>query len=214
VLPGAAGRKFGVYDRSVELATAFVLAGGKSSRMGADKAFLELGGRTLLARALEVAAAAAFEVRIVGDKAKFAPFGKVVNDIYPGCGPLGGIHAALMSTTTGSNVMLAVDLPFIGCNFLQYLLAESVRAKAVVTVPRIGGVLQPLCAVYRKEFAGVAALSLAAGQYKVGALFPEVNTRVIEEHELTKAGFGPETFANLNTPQQWEEAKFDGGKRR
>ena len=203
-----------MYDRSVENATAFVLAGGKSSRMGADKAFLDLGGRTLLARALGAAGAAAPQVRIVGDKAKFASFGTVVSDIYPGCGPLGGIHAALMSTTTGCNIMLAVDLPYIGSNFLEYLLSESVRANAVVTVPRAGGVFQPLCAVYRREFAEVAERSLLAGKCKIGSLFREVNTRVIEERELTNAGFGVETFRNLNTPEEWEQAKLDGEKRR
>jgi len=203
-----------MYDRSVENATAFVLAGGKSSRMGVDKAFLDLGGRTLLARALEAAGTAASQVRIVGETAKFATFGRVVSDIYPGCGPLGGIHAALMSTTTDCNIMLAVDLPFIGSNFLAYLLSESVRTHAVVTVPRAGGVFQPLCAVYRREFAEVAERSLLAGKCKIGALFREVNTRVIEEREFTNAGFGVETFRNLNTSEEWEQAKLDGEKRR
>jgi len=73
-----------------ENATGFILAGGKSSRMGVDKAFLEVGGRTLLARALELAETVAQQVRVVGDKTKFAPFGIVVDDIYPERGPLGG----------------------------------------------------------------------------------------------------------------------------
>lgn len=69
---------------------AFVLAGGKSTRMGMDKAFVTLDGKTLLARALEVARAVTAEVRIVGDAAKFAAFGPVVEDEFRGCGPLGG----------------------------------------------------------------------------------------------------------------------------
>src|ERR1700722_20940618 len=90
---------------------AFILAGGKSTRMGTDKAFVMLEGRTLLARALEVARAVTAEVRIVGDPEKFAAFAPVVKDAFPGCGPLGGIHAALRASTAELNLMLAADVP-------------------------------------------------------------------------------------------------------
>ena len=200
-----------MYDRSVENATGFILAGGKSSRMGVDKAFLEVGGRTLLARALELAETVAQQVRVVGDKTKFAPFGIVVDDIYPERGPLGGIHAALMSTATDFNLMLAVDLPFIGPEFLTYLLSEAGRTNAAVTVPRTDGGFQPLCAVYRKEFAEVAERSLQAGRNKIDLLFREVNTLVIEQEELKNAGFAIEIFRNLNTQAEWERAKLECG---
>jgi molybdenum cofactor guanylyltransferase len=202
-----------VYDRCVENVTAFILAGGKSSRMGADKAFLELGGRTLLAQALEVAGTVTPLVRLLGDQKKFTAFGAVIEDIYPGRGPLGGIHAALMSTTTDFNLMMAVDLPFIGTEFLRYLVAQAEGSNAAATVPRAGGIVQPLCAVYRKEFAGVAGSSLLAGKNKIGTLFNVVNTRVIEEEELTSAGFKIEIFRNLNTPAEWQEAKLEFEKK-
>ena len=87
-----------VYDRGMEHAsesdvTAFILAGGKSTRMGADKAFVEYDGRTLLARALDLARSITHDVRIVGSPERFAPFAPVVEDIFRDCGPLGGIHA-------------------------------------------------------------------------------------------------------------------------
>lgn len=179
--------------------------------MGVDKAFLEVGGRTLLARALELAETVAQQVRVVGDKTKFAPFGIVVDDIYPERGPLGGIHAALMSTATDFNLMLAVDLPFIGPEFLTYLLSEAGRTNAAVTVPRTDGGFQPLCAVYRKEFAEVAERSLQAGRNKIDLLFREVNTLVIEQEELKNAGFAIEIFRNLNTQAEWERAKLECG---
>ena len=97
----------------MERVTAFVLAGGKSTRMGTDKAFLQFRGRTLLANALKLTRAVAGEVRIVGDSTKFADFGAVVEDVYPGCGPLGGIHAALKSSDTDLNVVIGVDLPML-----------------------------------------------------------------------------------------------------
>jgi molybdopterin-guanine dinucleotide biosynthesis protein A len=197
-----------VYDRCVENVTGFILAGGKSSRMGADKAFLEFGGQTLLARVLETVGRVTPQVGLLGDKKRLAAFGTVIEDIYLGRGPVGGIHAALMSTTTDFNLMLAVDLPFISAEFLRYLVSQAEGSNAAATVPRVSGIFQPLCAVYRKEFGKVAGRSLLAGKNKIGALFGEVNTRVIEENELANAGFTIEIFRNLNTPAEWQEAKL------
>ncbi|MGA9963586.1 MAG: molybdenum cofactor guanylyltransferase, partial [Terriglobales bacterium] len=116
--------------------TAFVLAGGKSSRMGSDKAFLRLGDETLLSQALKLTSAVVSEVCIVGDAKKFAAFGRVVEDVYRERGPLGGIHAALSGSTTELNLMLAVDLPFVTQKLLQYLLSRALESGAMVTVPR------------------------------------------------------------------------------
>ena len=175
--------------------------------MGRDKAFLELGGQTLLARALDVASMVAANCRIVGDPAKFAVFGPVVEDIFRDCGPLGGIHAALLSAKSDLNLMLAVDLPFIEAKFLEYLMVKARQTGAVVTVPHAGGGLQPLCAVYRRRFVEVAEWALRQRKNKIDPLFREVETRVLDEAELSRAGFSPDIFRNLNTPEHWEEAK-------
>jgi molybdopterin-guanine dinucleotide biosynthesis protein A len=201
-----------VYDQRVNHGneagvTAFVLAGGKSSRMGSDKAFLTLGEETLLSRALRIAGAVTKKVQIVGDARKFATFGHVVEDVYRGRGPLGGIHAALASSATQWNLMLAVDLPFVGAEFLRYLLVQARESDATVTVPRAGGGLQPLCAAYQRRFAEVAEAALLEGKNKIDALFAKVVTRVIEEDELARAGFSAEMFRNLNTPEELEKAR-------
>jgi molybdopterin-guanine dinucleotide biosynthesis protein A len=201
-----------VYDRRVNDGiklgvTAFVLAGGKSSRMGSDKAFLRLGDETLLSQALKLAGAVASEVWIVGDAKKFAAFGRVVEDVYRERGPLGGIHAALSGSTTELNLMLAVDLPFVTQELLQYLLSRALESGAMVTVPRAGSGFQPLCAVYRRGFTEVAQQSLLEGKNKIDSLFARVETRVIEESELVRAGFSREMFRNLNTPEELEKAK-------
>jgi molybdopterin-guanine dinucleotide biosynthesis protein A len=203
-----------VYDQRVQDGTefgvtAFVLAGGKSSRMGSDKAFLRLGDETLLAGALKAARSVAAEVLIVGDAKKLAGFGRVVEDVYCHCGPLGGIHAALSTSTTELNLMLAVDLPFVGPRFLQYLLLRARESGALVTVPRADSGLQPLCAVYRRGFAKVAEQSLLEGKNKIDSLFTRVKTCVIEADELARAGFSGEMFRNLNTPEEFEKAKGD-----
>jgi molybdopterin-guanine dinucleotide biosynthesis protein A len=204
----------GVYDQRVQDGiefgvTVFVLAGGKSSRMGIDKAFLRLEGETLLERALKTAASVAGEVLIVGDAKKFAGFGRVVEDVYRDRGPLGGIHAALSSSSTELNLMLAVDSPFVGTKFLDYLILRARESGALVTVPRADFGLQPLCAVYRRGFAEVAEQSLKEGKNKIDSLFTRVKTCVIETDDLAGAGFSAEMFRNLNTPQEFEKAKGD-----
>ena len=93
--------------------------------MGKDKAFLQIFGRTLLAHALELAKAATGSAWIVGSREKFAAFGQVAEDIYPGHGPLAGIHKALTSTQTDLNLILAVDMPFLQPDFLDYLVAQA-----------------------------------------------------------------------------------------
>jgi len=188
--------------------TAFILAGGKSIRMGADKAFIELDGRTLLARALELARSVTPDVRIVGDPGKFAPYAPVVEDVFPNCGPLGGIHAALRFSSTELNLILAVDLPFVSCALLHYLMERARNsASAAVTVAHSSGNWQPLCAVYRREFSDAAERSLRAGRYKIDALFEAARTQLITEQELESAGFSQEVFRNLNTPAELEAVK-------
>ena len=188
-------------------ATAFILAGGKSTRMGTDKAFLQLGGETLLSRALRTARAATSEVHIVGDKIRFEAFASVVEDIYRERGPLGGIHAALAATSTELNLMFAVDLPFVDSTFLEFLLGRARGTSALVTVPCAGHGLQPLCAVYRREFRQHAEQALRAGKNKIDSLFAKVNTLIIDERELRQAGFASGIFRNLNTPGELESAR-------
>jgi molybdopterin-guanine dinucleotide biosynthesis protein A len=185
----------------------FILAGGKSSRMREDKAFLEFEGQTLLERAFTVVGKVSEGVAIVGDPAKFREYGKVLADVFPGCGPLGGIHAALVNATAELNLMIAVDMPFVSRELLAFLFAEAEKNDAVVIVPCIGKGLQPLCAVYRRDFAMAAESALRAGNYKIDAAFSTVSVRVIEETELVAAGFSEQSFFNLNTPQDRRAAE-------
>lgn len=188
--------------------SAFILAGGKSTRMGADKAFVLLRGRTLLARMLEAARLLTPNVHIVGDPAKYSAFAPVVEDIFPSCGPLGGIHAALRSSTTDLNLILAVDTPFVSLALLQFLLTRArTSPDALVTVAQANGGLQPLCAVYRRGFASAAEQALRTGRHKIDALFDPASTQVIGETELESAGFSVNIFRNLNTPDELVRAQ-------
>jgi molybdopterin-guanine dinucleotide biosynthesis protein A len=185
---------------------AFVLAGGQSSRMGTDKAFLELEGQPLISRALALVRAVSSNVTILGSRDKFRAYGTVVEDEFPNHGPLGGIHAALRASATDLNLILAVDMPFVEIRLLEYLLEESHCHAAMVTVPRAGGGWQPLCSVYRKPFADLAQAELQQGHNKIDPLFGRTEIRVIEERELEREGFSPHMFRNLNTPEDVRQA--------
>jgi molybdopterin-guanine dinucleotide biosynthesis protein A len=187
----------------------FVLAGGKSSRLGSDKAFLKLGGRTLLERAIEVMREACDEVAVVGDAAKFSNYGIAVPDRYPGCGPLAGIHAALLHSSAELNLIMAVDMPFVSRELLTFLLITAAASEAMVVVPRVGGRSQPLCAVYRRPFAALAEEALRTGKYKIDASFDGVAVRVIGEEELGRAGFSERMFFNVNTTDDLRAAQAE-----
>jgi molybdopterin-guanine dinucleotide biosynthesis protein A len=199
-------------ERTVLTRAAFVLAGGKSSRMGVgvdgakiDKAFLNFRGQTLLNRALETVRSICKTVAIVGDPARFSTHAElkdvaVVQDIFPGCGPLGGIHAALTQSSAELNLMLAVDMPFVSKALLDFLFATAESNAASVTVPKIAKGWQPLCAIYRREFAHSAERALREGNYKIDTLFRDISVHAIEASELIAAGFET-NFFNVNTPK-------------
>jgi molybdopterin-guanine dinucleotide biosynthesis protein A len=187
--------------------TAFVLAGGQSTRMGREKAMLELGGHTLLERALQLALTVAAEAIVVGSRGEFERYGRLLEDVYPGQGPLGGIHAALWASPTDLNLILAVDTPFLEARFLEFLVAQARESGAVVTLPRTADGFHPLAAVYRRAFRETAEQALAEGRNKIDALFAQVETRVLEEEELRRFAFAPAIFENLNTPEELERAR-------
>jgi molybdopterin-guanine dinucleotide biosynthesis protein A len=191
----------------------FVLAGGKSTRMGKDKAFVNFNGQTLLARALAVAHELTDDVRIAGVPEKFAAYAPVVEDEFQECGPLGGIHAALRSSSAGLNLMLAVDMPFVTSEFLRYLVGIAEQSPtAAVVVPMCDGREQWLCAIYRREFCDAAEAALEAGKNKIGLLSECVTTRVIDEAEWRRHGFSSELFRNLNTVDELERARELGSR--
>jgi molybdopterin-guanine dinucleotide biosynthesis protein A len=203
--------------------TGFVLAGGKSTRMGRDKAVLQLDGRTLLEHALGTVKQVCGKALILGSRELYGQYDtEVVEDIYPGCGPLSGIHAALTHTRAEFNLMIAVDTPFLSADFLRFMLERAVESRATVTTPEIAGYRQPLCSVYSREFLPIAEKALKPqrtrrntkdeGQaksrdYKIVPLFPEGRTLVITEEEMRRFAFTPEMFENLNTPGDLERAR-------
>ena len=192
--------------------TAFILSGGRSSRMGRDKNSLLLGNRTLLARAIETAQAAGGVVFVVGPQTSLEAASadasvRIVEDRFRGQGPLAGIHAALKASSTDLNFIMAVDMPFVTPGLIQYLVQRAARTEALVVVPRTGKHLHPLCAVYRRAFAAIAEPALVAGNNKIDALFSSTAVEHVREDELTNAGFVVSIFDNVNSPEDFARAE-------
>ncbi len=140
---------------------------------------------------------------IVGRRDLYSRYGEVIEDIIPGCGPLGGIHATLRLTETDLNLVLSVDIPKVTPLFLRWMADTASNNDAVVTVPQANGRLQPLCAVYRRSALGAVEGELQAGNFKVTGVFAHLPTRVIAESELAAAGFALDMFDNVNTPADY-----------
>lgn len=175
--------------------------------MGADKAMLPIGDENFLSMALRNAGAICPSPVIVGDASRYASFGAVVEDRFKGCGPLGGIHAALCSSHTALNLILSVDLPMMTPDFLRWLVSKANAGEEQVTVPRLNGRCEPLCAVYRRRVLPVVERALQAGHYKVDRMFAEAPTRFVSEVEIRSAGFAADIFRNVNTPDEYEWVK-------
>jgi molybdopterin-guanine dinucleotide biosynthesis protein A len=145
-----------------------VLAGGRSTRMGQDKALLQVGGRSLVELALDkLRSIGVAEPRIAGARTDLSSLAPVVPDLHPGCGPLSGIEAALAATTKGLNLFLPVDMPLLPARFLYWMLLRAEITGALMTVPCINGWPQPLCAVYHRDLLRPITASLLGGNYKV-----------------------------------------------
>ncbi len=195
------------YDDGVDGVSAFVLAGGKSSRMGADKALLPLSDGNFLTVALRNARSVCPDPIIVGDSIRYRKYGEVVEDRFTGCGPLGGIHAALYATRDEWNLILSVDLPMMTPEFLRWLVGEAVAGDKLVTVPRLHGRSETLCAVYRKSILPVVERALMAGDFKVGQIYSALPVRYVSEEEIGAAGFREDIFRNVNAPDDYDWVK-------
>ena len=184
--------------------SAFILAGGRSSRMGTDKALLPLGGENLLQLALRKSKAVSPTPIIVGDRERYSIYGEVIEDRFPGCGPLAGIYSALCATQTDLNLVLSVDMPLMTADFLIWLVQLAAAGAELAFVPEVQGQRQPLCAVYRRAAQGVIEQALKLGELKVDRIFRLIPTRFVKEDELLAAGFSPTIFCNVNTPADYE----------
>jgi molybdopterin-guanine dinucleotide biosynthesis protein A len=180
-------------------AAGFVLAGGRSSRMGTNKALLILNGETLIERALRKLRAVCPEVAIAGGTPELARFAPILPDEFPDRGPLGGIIAALEHSSHEWNLILAVDVPFLPIEVLERLLACT-DEHHVCIMAEVAGQKHPLCAAYSRRSLATLRAELARGNGKV-------TTAIAAAGQVLYLPFEHEAwFQNLNTPEDFTQA--------
>ena len=173
-----------------------ILAGGRSTRFGGrDKSALLLDGRPILDHQIAALTPAVDEVLIVGGPRA------TIHDIVPGCGPLGGLHAALAAAHGGAVLMVACDMPYLSTPFLTYLL--SFATEADIVVPKSERGYHPLCAVYTRACLEPVAARLADRRLRMCELVDSLRTRVVPVDEIRKFGDPDRLLANVNTPADY-----------
>lgn len=188
------------------MSVGFVVAGGRSARMGRDKALLPWGTTTLLDHAIGRLRALVRDVRVLsGTEARYAERGvPVLTDAATGGGPLAGVLAGLEAAAGVPALFLAVDLPFVPVPLLARLLDGLGEADAVVPVTADGP--HPLCAAYAATCVAPIRRRLDAGELKMTAFWPDVRVQELKDSELSVFGEPAELLFNLNSPEDYADA--------
>lgn len=168
----------------------FVLAGGKSTRMGRDKALLDWRGRTLIEHMVELLSVAADQVHVVGREP--------LPDRLPGLGPLSGIATALEASETDANLVVAVDLPLLTKDFLKHLKSRIESSTHPILACKVGSYF-PLCVGIRKILLPEIQRRLAANELSVRALLENCDPEIVAWPDLS-------IFRNVNTGKEYRAA--------
>lgn len=191
-----------IKDQSLD-AEGFILTGGRSSRMGEDKAALKLGEDTFIERIANTLSELVKDITLVGGNfAQQFPELHLIPDLHPHDGPLGGIHTALHSGRHPWAFVIACDLPFVTPQFLLALWQRHEGFDAVIPV-QTDGRCQPLCALYARERClPVAARLIEQGERKPRALLNSINGLFIS----VETPDSTEALMNINTPADYRAA--------
>ncbi len=191
----------------------FAVAGGRSRRMGQDKAELPWGATDLLGHALARLRTVVDDVRILsGPERRFSDRGVPVEvDPAPDLGPLGGLVAALEAAPGGDVLLLGVDLPLIRPALLARLIELAPGFDAVVPVSARGP--EPLCALYGAACREPVCRRVTSGDLKMTAFWPDVRVRELGPDALAAFGDPDELFLNVNAPGDYERARALGAER-
>ncbi len=198
---------------------AIVLVGGQSQRFGRDKLAQKIGGLRLIEHVLVRLAEISPRILLVGSNMglDLPPLkqsrAQWIDDIYPGKGTLGGLYTGLLASDTEHNIAVGGDMPFLNTELLSYMLSLAPGFQAVV--PRLGGYLEPLHAVYSKGCLEAIKGALEQNRLKIADLIPTLRVRYVEEEEVNL--YDPEhlSLLNINTRADLERARLlVGGKAR
>ena len=189
----------------------FILVGGQSRRMGADKAELRLAGQSFVERIANELSAVTSSVKLVGGKPDTARINlQTVPDVFPAWGALGGVHAAISACDAEWALVVACDFPFVTQALFTKL--AGVRADFEAVAPIQGdGIVQPLCTLYRVDpCRRLAEQFIKSGERKPLALLQSVKTRWVPFDEVRGLKGADRFFDNINTPEDYLRASEKG----
>ena len=193
--------------RRINPISSIVLAGGESSRLGRDKAFLEVKGQFLIESIIERLRQLSQEVIIVANETdRYEEFeATLVSDVYPGKGALGGIYSGVMRASNSHSLVVACDMPFLNLSLLRYM--QTLAASYDVVIPRIDHLREALHAIYAKDCLPFMEEQLQQGDLRIIHFFPHVRVRYVEQQEIEI--FDPQhlSFFNINTQGDLEKAR-------
>lgn len=184
--------------------TAIILVGGKSRRMGFNKAFLKYGNTTFIEHQIKRLSKIFNEIILsTNDAGIYAHLNlPIVSDVIPEKGPLSGICAGLVRATSSHAFVIACDMPFIQEKVIMYL-KEQIDSYDVV-VPKTSRGLEPLHAFYSKNCIQPMYRCLNEGRLRIIDFFPEVKVRIVDEQEFKELNQPAQSLINLNTPEEYE----------
>ncbi|MEO6816367.1 MAG: molybdenum cofactor guanylyltransferase [Edaphobacter sp.] len=198
----------------------YVLAGGKSSRMGQDKALLELAGKPLVLRAVEKLRLVCAEVSILGNREELEAYAPLVRDLHEGCGPLGGIEAALAHSTKTWNLFMAVDMPFLPAEFLDaWIRSVLEKERARVALFTVDGRPQPALCLVHQELAPFVTGAMQRGEFKLFPVFMDaakelaVRSGMKLEETLLNFPWNGDSTASDSAPNEWGPTEVQQGSR-
>jgi molybdopterin-guanine dinucleotide biosynthesis protein A len=186
--------------------TGIILAGGESRRMGRDKAFLDLAGKPLIAHILGLFRELFDRTIIVTrqpERFRSLP-AEVVPDALDAPGPLTGIYTGLLHSPDDLNFVAACDMPFLQAGLIRFM--QSVAQGRDAVVPLVGGMPEPLHAMYRRGILPVVEASLGSGERRISPLFERIAVRYLTPAEIRRHDPEQRSFRNLNTPEEYKEA--------
>jgi molybdenum cofactor guanylyltransferase len=186
----------------------FILAGGESSRMGCDKALLEMAGVAMIVRTARLVESVAGPPLIVGSPEAYERLGlQAIRDDWPGAGPLGAIATALRASESAWNLIVACDLPYLTKEWLEFLAGRARKSAADALLPMNDAGPEPLCAMYNKNCEAAVWLALDRGVRKITEGLAHVHVDYVERSEWKRFDSGGVLFKNMNSPADYEAAK-------
>ena len=179
-----------------------ILSGGKSLRMGENKALLQVGGVPIIARIYDLFKELFQEVIIVTNQREFFKNfdSRIYNDLMPDKGALGGLYTGIFFSSFEYSFCVACDMPFIKKSLVEFLVKNIQNSDVVV--PRTQDGLQPLHAIYSKNCLQPIEKIIEEGKYKIIDMYKMVRVRVVEEHEFLCLDPFRDSFININTPEE------------